>query len=112
MKLQKLLEIGSFIKNEQFLTELSSQDATYGAGSRPGTPASRPGSARAAKPSARAADKKPTAVTQKSKSGNTGLKKSASDVRFTFFVMRVIVSKSMIYLLYQIIISSRAFNFH
>ncbi|KAL5251179.1 hypothetical protein ACHWQZ_G016775 [Mnemiopsis leidyi] len=52
-------------------------DATYGAGSRPGTPATRPGSARAARPGA--ADKKPAAVSQNKKSGNTGLKKSASD---------------------------------
>ena len=72
---------------KQFSTELPTQDATYGAGSRPATPASRPGSARAAKPSARAAEKKPTAAAQKSKSGNAGLKKSASDVRFTWFLL-------------------------
>lgn len=44
-------------------------DATYGAGSRPGTPASRPGSA---------GGKKPAAAAQ-SKSGGGALKKSASD---------------------------------
>merc|ERR1712176_926925 len=45
-------------------------DNTYGAGSRPGTPASRPGTARAA-------DKKPAAAHKTKPEG--GLKKSASD---------------------------------